>query len=159
MYPGVPIELVVSIGTGVIKETTSTLQSIGWDLLVNQLIASSTDTEDVHSLLHDFLPSQSYFRFNPILPNNTAIDEKAKSILQSLKDYSKEYYKALEVSEVIEQRKRFLEEERQPPQLVYEDEEEDDDQDGGGGGGGSREGMKGREKQKLSSMIKRLYGK
>ena len=44
LYPGVPIELVVSIGTGYFEEE-STMQSMGWDVLVNQLIASSTATE------------------------------------------------------------------------------------------------------------------
>jgi len=41
----------------------SYLQSMGWDLLVNNLIASSTNTEDVHALLVDFLPRDKYFRW------------------------------------------------------------------------------------------------
>ena len=44
LYPGVPIEMVVSIGTGYVNQE-SRLQAMGWDLLVNQLIASSTATE------------------------------------------------------------------------------------------------------------------
>ena len=62
LYPGVPVELVVSIGTGYIDMGGSYLQSMGWDLLVNNLIASSTNTEDVHALLVDFLPRDKYFR-------------------------------------------------------------------------------------------------
>lgn len=58
---------------------------MGWEVLVNQLIASSTDTEDVHALLHNFLPPEKYFRFNPILPDIFKIDEKNKTILTGLK--------------------------------------------------------------------------
>ncbi len=85
LYPGVPIELVVSIGTGIYTQTNN-VQSMGWDTLVTQLVASATETEDVHNVLKDFLPNDKYFRFNPILPTNLAIDEKDKSRLNILKD-------------------------------------------------------------------------
>lgn len=144
----------VSIGTGVIKETMSTIQTMGWDLLVNQLIASSTNTEDVHEMLHDFLPPQSYFRFNPILPNNTAIDEKAKSILQSLKDYTKEYYHTLEGSEEMTARKAVEQRVEQLGSDVSEGisgMEEEQIVHGG------REGSE--KSNRLSAMLKKLYGR
>eukprot|EP01036_Dinobryon_divergens_P024861 gene24861-33349_t len=90
LYPGIPVELVVSIGTGYIDMGGSYLQSMGWDLLVNNLIASSTNTEDVHALLVDFLPKDKYFRFNPQLRSNLAIDEKNKSILTELKQLARD---------------------------------------------------------------------
>ncbi len=62
LYPGVPVEMVLSIGTGYYSDIKLNLRSMGWDLLVNQLIASTTDTEDVHALLVDFLPKDKYFR-------------------------------------------------------------------------------------------------
>lgn len=65
LYPDVPIELVVSIGTGYYNNPEK-LRTMGWDLLVNQLIASSTDTEDVHALLENFLPEEKYFRYEKI---------------------------------------------------------------------------------------------
>ena len=63
---------------------------MGWDLLVNQLVASSTDTEDIHKLLDDFLPKDKYYRINPLLLNNLAIDEKNKTILTDLKRIAKD---------------------------------------------------------------------
>ena len=98
LYPGVPIELVVSIGTGYYNKNEK-LRTMGWDLLVNQLIASSTDTEDVHALLNDFLPSEKYYRFNPLLQDILAIDEKNKAVLLDLKRIAKETYSGLENGE------------------------------------------------------------
>lgn len=88
LYPGIPVELVVSIGTGFYNKN-SNVQSIGWDLLVNQLIASSTDTEDVHALLVDFVPPDKYFRLNAVLKDSLAIDEKNKTVLTDLKRLAK----------------------------------------------------------------------
>lgn len=90
-----PVELVVSIGTGY-TTTHSTMHSMGWDVLVNQLIASSTDTEDVHALLRDFLPPDKYFRFNPVLPDTMRIDEKNKTVLTGLKGLARTHINALE---------------------------------------------------------------
>ena len=44
---------------------------MGWDLLVNQIIASAVDSEEVHKLLYDLLPSSGYYRLNPVLHGNT----------------------------------------------------------------------------------------
>lgn len=85
LYPTIPVELVLSIGTGRFESKSSNMQSMGWDVLVNNLIASSTDTEDVHKLLGDFLPPDKYFRLNPLLQDVTAIDEKNKTMLLDLK--------------------------------------------------------------------------
>lgn len=96
LYPGIPVELVLSIGTGYYVDTQSDLKSIGWDKLINQLVASTTDTEDVHSLLVDFLPRDKYYRFNPMLTTNFAIDEKNKSMLSSLKRLAADHVLELE---------------------------------------------------------------
>jgi len=89
LYPGVPIEMVLSIGTGYCNEE-SAVQSMGWDMLVNKLISSSTDTEDVHALLVDFLPPEKYFRFNPALEVDYPIDEKDRGILDGLKKVARD---------------------------------------------------------------------
>ena len=89
--------MIVSIGTGYFEEST-TSQSMGWDVLMNHLIASSTDTEDVDKLLQDFLPPDKYFRFNPVLSGNLAIDEKNKSVLLELKNVAKQAFKRIEKS-------------------------------------------------------------
>ena len=92
-----PIELVVSIGTGY-TQSESRLQSIGWDTLVTQLIASSTNTEDVHTLLQDFLLPSQYYRFNPVLNNILRIDEKNKTLLLELKNLARTNIKEIETS-------------------------------------------------------------
>jgi hypothetical protein len=91
----VPIELVVSIGTGVYVEDHRAMRSMGWAGLVNQLVASSTDTEDTHALLANFLSPACYFRLNPLLPNNTAIDEKDRDVLRQLKQVAREHSREL----------------------------------------------------------------
>lgn len=95
LYPNVPVELVVSIGTG-LTTSHSAMRSMGWDVLVNQLIASSTDTEDVHALLHNFLSPDKYFRFNVVLPDVLKIDEKNKTILGSLKNLARKNVEEVE---------------------------------------------------------------
>ena len=78
IFPDVPIELVVSLGTGGFTELKSEPR-IGWDGIIGQIINSATDGEQIHHLLEDVLgdgttaqgkPSvsnTSYMRFNPTL--------------------------------------------------------------------------------------------
>ena len=78
IFPDVPIELVVSIGTGGFKEQKSEPR-IGWDGIIGQIINSATDGEQTHHILEDVLgdgttaqgkssvSNTSYMRFNPIL--------------------------------------------------------------------------------------------
>ncbi len=86
LFPGVPIEAVVSIGTGYNIQQSSSTEGMGWDLLTSVIINSSTDTEDVDRLLMDFLPPDTYFRFNPTLEDNVGIDVKDKKTLDFLKE-------------------------------------------------------------------------
>lgn len=91
LYPGVPIELVVSIGTGRFSDRDTSRLTISWTRLLSQIVASSTDTEDVHTMLTHFLPAQSYYRFNPSLRKHYTIDEKDKATLQELKRVGRDY--------------------------------------------------------------------
>lgn len=91
-----PVELVVSIGTGYSTTHSTSMQTMGWDVLVNQLVASSTDTEDVHALLKDFLPPDKYFRFNPLLTDILRIDEKNKTLLTGLKNLARKSIEDIE---------------------------------------------------------------
>ncbi|KAJ1435588.1 acyl transferase/acyl hydrolase/lysophospholipase [Ochromonadaceae sp. CCMP2298] len=95
LYPGVPIEMIVSIGTGYVNELKQ-IDTMGWDLLVNQLVASSTGTEDTHALLTDLLPKDMYFRFNPQLTVDYAIDEKDKGILAGMKKIARDDVASME---------------------------------------------------------------
>jgi predicted acylesterase/phospholipase RssA len=117
LFPGVPIDCVVSVGTGWYveergrkslrereKETGTENETeierggdmkklkVGLDLLLNQLIGSSTDTEDVHHMLQSLLPANQYFRFNPLMRTNMAIDEKDPKVLLGLKSFAKEAF-------------------------------------------------------------------
>lgn len=101
LYPNIPVECVVSIGTGYYSSRSSKVQGnsvMGWDVLVNQLVASSTDTEDVHALLNDFLPNDKYFRLNPVLQDNLAIDEKNMTVLTDLKKLARQTWKEIDNS-------------------------------------------------------------
>jgi hypothetical protein len=82
---------VISIGTGYSSKKKA--GKMGWDTIVNNLISTSTDTEDVHALLLDFLPPDKYFRFNVAFNELLAIDEKNKALLNSLKTVAGEYFR------------------------------------------------------------------
>eukprot|EP00918_Siedleckia_nematoides_P009352 GHVU01020390.1.p1 GENE.GHVU01020390.1~~GHVU01020390.1.p1 ORF type:complete len:315 (-),score=44.47 GHVU01020390.1:316-1260(-) len=56
LFPGVPVEALVSVGTGRLSEAPRDGRVGRWEWLVNQLIHSATDTEGVHHVLQEFLP-------------------------------------------------------------------------------------------------------
>merc|ERR1711871_51270 len=100
LYPNVPIELLISIGTGVyIGPPTGDMKSMNWNVLVSQIVASATDSEDIHNLLRDFLSPNQYFRINPLLDESIAIDEKSKDLLSALKEYGRNSVALLEKQE------------------------------------------------------------
>lgn len=104
IFPDVPIELVVSIGTGGFKEQKSEPR-IGWDGIIGQIINSATDGEQIHHILEDVLgdgttaqgassvSNTRYMRFNPILgmPDEYPIDVTDPEKLQQIKTITSEY--------------------------------------------------------------------
>jgi predicted acylesterase/phospholipase RssA len=54
LFPDVPIEMVVSVGTGDFVNEKVT-PSFGWDGIISQIIKSATDTEKIHWVLKDIL--------------------------------------------------------------------------------------------------------
>ena len=54
LFPDVPIEMVVSIGTGTFYEIKSAPR-VGWDGIIGQIVNSATDAEQVHHILQDLL--------------------------------------------------------------------------------------------------------
>ncbi|CAH2058302.1 unnamed protein product, partial [Iphiclides podalirius] len=77
---------VISVGTGraLNKHLDYQLMSKGlnkeasgtsWKDKFNKILDSATDTEGVHLILNDLLPPGSYFRFNPPLMEECAMDE------------------------------------------------------------------------------------
>jgi len=75
IYPGVPVEVLVSIGNGKAASGDDAFKdSVGWNDVLGTIIDSATSTEFVHHTLQDLLPPNQYFRFNPST-QHTAIDE------------------------------------------------------------------------------------
>ncbi|CBZ53376.1 hypothetical protein NCLIV_031630 [Neospora caninum Liverpool] len=118
----VPIDLVVSIGTGKFPSSFSSpsrgdslkhleqtppaeapekdaaggwsalLGLGGWETLLAQLANCATNTEAVHDLLADLLPPSVYFRFNPDIGGNWSIDETRSEKLDVLKGLAERFF-------------------------------------------------------------------
>lgn len=86
MFPGVPIELLVSLGNGLSPAHEQTgadeegKKNMGWGDVVGSIVASATSTETVHHAVQDLFPKDKYFRFNPTT-DSTQIDETAPETL------------------------------------------------------------------------------
>ncbi|KAM3924206.1 calcium-independent phospholipase A2-gamma isoform 1-T3 [Leptodactylus fuscus] len=85
LWPDSPLQCIVSLGTGRYEgpmKTTATSTSLKAKL--NNVISSATDTEEVHKTLDALLPPDTYFRFNPVMSEDTALDENRKEKLSQL---------------------------------------------------------------------------
>lgn len=102
LYPGVPVECVVSIGTGYHEDTRKADGSYGWEGIVNDLINCATNTEVVHETLSAFLPRSKYYRFNP-KTEAFALDEVRPERLQKMKRIAREYFWEVENKERMNQ--------------------------------------------------------
>jgi hypothetical protein len=106
LFPDIPIELVVSVGTGVFLEQKSPAR-VGWDGIIGQIVNSATDSEQVHHILEDLVGGSAfvgqkegsmlgdtrYFRFNPTLggPDKFPIDVTAPAKLVELQEIATQY--------------------------------------------------------------------
>lgn len=78
LWPDEAFQCVVSLGTGRCQPMEAGAKrstSINWSDKLRSVINSATDTEGVHTVLHDLLPSNVYFRFNPHLADEFSLDE------------------------------------------------------------------------------------
>uniref|UniRef100_A0A8K9XT36 PNPLA domain-containing protein n=1 Tax=Oncorhynchus mykiss TaxID=8022 RepID=A0A8K9XT36_ONCMY len=76
LWPNTPVQCVVSLGTGRVEtagKNNTTYTSLKTKL--TNVISSATDTEEVHIMLDALLPPDSYFRFNPYINEDIALDE------------------------------------------------------------------------------------
>jgi predicted acylesterase/phospholipase RssA len=107
LFPDVPIEMVISIGTGGFLEQKNSPR-IGWDGIIGQIVNSACDAEQIHHILEDILGDPCvlgrgssvsrtrYYRFNPVLgpPDQFPIDvtdpEKLAKLRQITLDYMNE---------------------------------------------------------------------
>ncbi|KAM9497094.1 calcium-independent phospholipase A2-gamma isoform 1-T1 [Clarias gariepinus] len=85
LWPGTPLQCVVSLGTGRFEsasKNTATYTSLKTKL--SHVISSATDTEEVHTMLDALLPPNTYFRFNPYMTEDIALDESRSEKLNQL---------------------------------------------------------------------------
>lgn len=120
IFPDIPIEMVVSCGTGAFLEEKSAPR-IGWDGIIGQIVNSATDGEQTHHILEDILgqggtarlgkssvSKTRYYRFNPIIgtPDSFPIDgtdpEKLEQLSQITMEYMKEPEQARKLQEIVQ---------------------------------------------------------
>ncbi|KXJ04993.1 Calcium-independent phospholipase A2-gamma, partial [Exaiptasia diaphana] len=77
LWPSTPIQCILSLGTGLYKgrvgSPTPSFSTLREKLL--KVVASATDTEAVDIVLRDLLPKHTYFRLNPNMSEEIAMDE------------------------------------------------------------------------------------
>ncbi|XP_059135304.1 calcium-independent phospholipase A2-gamma isoform X1 [Peromyscus eremicus] len=114
IWPDVPLECIVSLGTGRYESdvrNTSTYTSLKTKL--SNVISSATDTEEVHIMLDGLLPPDTYFRFNPVMCENIPLDESRNEKLDQLQLEGMKYIerneqKMKKVAKILSQEKTTL---------------------------------------------------
>lgn len=93
LFPDVPIEMIVSIGTGEF-ESKRVSPAWGWDGIINQIVNSATDTAKTHWLLEDILSqgrttnphsaisNTKYYRVSNLIQYLVHFDNRSNIILQ-----------------------------------------------------------------------------
>ncbi|XP_059474684.1 calcium-independent phospholipase A2-gamma-like isoform X2 [Neocloeon triangulifer] len=99
LWPGEALQCVVSFGTGrchpldlAIKNAAAAATNgatgadtySSWKQKFTKILESATDTEAVHNMLHDLLPNDVYFRFNPYVKEVSSMFEMRPEKLQEL---------------------------------------------------------------------------
>jgi len=102
LFPNVPIEMVVSIGTGGFTEdrfslTEKRFSADGWNAIIGQIVNSACDAERIHHVIEDMSGAcgggMKYYRFNPVIggTNDFPIDAKDPELLAKLYNLTKSY--------------------------------------------------------------------
>ncbi|KAK7121155.1 hypothetical protein R3I93_022291 [Phoxinus phoxinus] len=92
LWPDVPLQCVVSLGTGRFESAGS--NSVSFTSLKTKLsnvISSATNTEEVHTMLDALLPPNTYFRLNPFLSEEVSLDESRHEKLSQMQSEAQEY--------------------------------------------------------------------
>lgn len=95
LFPGVPIEVIVSVGTGEMQPVQTTLTSLNWDGIIKQLVDSATSTSVVHDVLTDLAPPKQYYRFNPNIPASP-IDATDEASLAAFRSAAQSYFSVVD---------------------------------------------------------------
>uniref|UniRef100_A0A8C3SDT2 Patatin like phospholipase domain containing 8 n=1 Tax=Chelydra serpentina TaxID=8475 RepID=A0A8C3SDT2_CHESE len=86
LWPNVPLQCVISLGTGRYEsERKNSITYTSLKAKITNVISSATDTEEVHTMLDGLLPSDTYFRFNPLMNEDIPLDENRKEKLNQLR--------------------------------------------------------------------------
>lgn len=120
LFPDIPIEMVVSCGTGgFIEEKTP--PKIGWDGIIGQIVNSATDGEQIHHILEDIMgeggtaqlgkssvSGTKYYRFNPIVgtgdefPIDVTEPEKLERLAEITKAYMNKPEQKKKLKEIVD---------------------------------------------------------
>ncbi|KAG8508496.1 Calcium-independent phospholipase A2-gamma, partial [Galemys pyrenaicus] len=114
LWPDVPLECIVSLGTG--RYESDVRNNVTYTSLKTKLsnvINSATDTEEVHVMLDSLLPPDTYFRFNPVMCENIPLDENRNEKLDQLQLESMKYIerneeKMTKLAKILSQEKTTL---------------------------------------------------
>nr|KAF6419162.1 patatin like phospholipase domain containing 8 [Rousettus aegyptiacus] len=114
LWPDVPLECIVSLGTGRYEsDVRNTMTYTSLKTKLSNVISSATDTEEVHIMLDGLLPPDTYFRFNPVMCENIPLDESRNEKLDQLQLEGMQYIerneeKVKKLAEILSQEKTTL---------------------------------------------------
>jgi calcium-independent phospholipase A2-gamma len=114
LYPNIPIEMIVSVGTGEFVNEKMSLK-FGWDGVISQIVKSATDTSRTHWIVEDILGNGNtaqgadtvsktkYYRFDPVVGTSVdfPIDGTDKNQLEKLKRITNAYMEEPEQKEKL----------------------------------------------------------
>uniref|UniRef100_A0A2K6V2S8 PNPLA domain-containing protein n=1 Tax=Saimiri boliviensis boliviensis TaxID=39432 RepID=A0A2K6V2S8_SAIBB len=114
LWPDVPLECIVSLGTGRYEsDVRNTVTHTSLKTKLSNVINSATDTEEVHIMVDGLLPPDTYFRFNPVMCENIPLDESRNEKLdqlqlEGLKYIERNEQKMKKVAKILSQEKTTL---------------------------------------------------
>jgi calcium-independent phospholipase A2-gamma len=104
IWSGVPLQCVVSLGTGmtlssrlephvgsVTTPDSKVASSLSWKGKFLKVLDSATDTESIHYTLQELLPKEVYFRFNPYVSEVVSLDEASPEKLDIIQAETRDY--------------------------------------------------------------------
>lgn len=114
LWPDVPLECIVSLGTGRYEsDVRNNVTHTSLKTKLANVINSATDTEEVHVMLDGLLPPDTYFRFNPVMCENIPLDESRNEKLDQLQLEGSKYIerneeKMKKLAKILSQEKTTL---------------------------------------------------